>query len=168
VSDLTINISRLSEGIHQYSFEAAPKDLSLDERFVKPVLVQAALEKTSRQMFLRCELRTTGLFTCDRCLTDFDQEVSAHFEIMYMTQEGNVRQENEEEVQFLNPDTNVLDLGEDVRQFLILSVRQKLLCREDCEGLCPKCGANRNKVRCDCTTNEIDPRWEVLRKMSSN
>ena len=71
-------------------------------------------------------------------------------------------------MQYLSSETNVLDLGEDTRQFLILAIPQKLLCKDDCSGLCPQCGSNRNKVRCDCTRQEIDPRWEVLKKVSLN
>jgi len=73
-----------------------------------------------------------------------------------------------EEVQYLSPDTNIIDLGEDVRQFLILSLPLKILCREDCAGLCPVCGANRNRSSCSCTTEEGDPRWAELKRFLGN
>jgi uncharacterized protein len=168
VSELTINISRLSEGAHHYNFEAEPKSIGLDARFNKPVLVRAQLEKTGRQMLLRSEVQTLALFTCDRCLDEFEQDMSSHFEIVYITEEDGVHANDEKEVQFLTPDTNILDVGEDTRQFLILSVPQKLLCRDDCKGLCPRCGSNRNKVHCDCVTENTDPRWDGLKKVSLN
>ena len=168
VSELTINISRLSEGTHHYDFEAEPKNIGLDERFNKPVLVHAQLEKTGRQMRLRSEVRTMAFFTCDRCLDELERDMSSHFEVVYLTEETGVQLSDQLEVQILRPDTNILDVGEDTRQFLILSVPQKLLCRDECKGLCPKCGSNRNKVRCECVSEKTDPRWDGLKKVSLN
>jgi uncharacterized protein len=166
VSDLTINISRLSEGSHEYDFETEPKILDLDARFVDRVVVHANLEKTGRQMFLRVELGTKAHFICDRCLDDFETNLSTRYEIVYITESSADQESDEGEVQYLGPDANTIDLGEDVRQFLILTVPLKLLCKEDCQGLCPKCGSNRNKVNCGCRENDVDPRWEVLKKVS--
>ncbi len=167
MSDLTINISRLSEGAHHYTFEVEANNVGLDPRFKHHVRVQADLAKSGHQMHLRADIQTTAYFTCDRCLDEFQGPLSTRFEIVYLTEES-PGTPGSEEVQYLSPDTNVLDLGEDVRQFLILAVPQKLLCKDDCCGLCPKCGSNKNKVRCNCLTEEIDPRWEVLKKMSLN
>lgn len=168
MSDLTINISKLSEGTHRYDLEAEPLSLGLDLRFGKRVFVHAELEKTGRQIHLKADLKTKARFTCDRCLDEYEHDLSTHFEIVYITQEGAERARTEEEVQYISPDHSILDLGEDVRQFLILAIPQKLLCKEDCRGLCPACGSNRNKVTCKCDTKNADPRWEVLKKMSLN
>ncbi len=168
MSDLTINISKLSEGTHHRTFEVEPGNVELDTRFADRLQVEADLDKTGHQVHLRTAVRTRAHFACDRCLEDFDYPLSARYEIVYVIEEGRTRGESGEDVQYLSPDTNVLDLGEDVRQYLILAIPQKLLCKDDCKGLCPKCGVNRNKVRCDCTTKESDPRWEGLKKVSLN
>jgi len=94
--------------------------------------------------------------------------VTAQYSIVYIIEEGGQKAQPGDEVQYLSPDANILDLGEDVRQYLILAVPQKLLCSDDCRGLCPQCGVNRNRVRCNCSTKEIDPRWEGLKKVSLN
>ena len=166
MSELTINISRLSEGAHQYDFETDAKSLDLDARFTDVVRVGAVLEKTGRQMHLKADLRTKAHFTCDRCLDEFERDLAPHYEIVYRTETSGTHGNNEEEFQYLSPDASLLDLGEDVRQFLILAVPQKLLCKDDCRGLCPKCGANRNKVACNCAEDATDPRWEALKKMT--
>ncbi|MBP1654290.1 MAG: hypothetical protein H6Q28_846, partial [Bacteroidetes bacterium] len=72
------------------------------------------------------------------------------------------------EVQVLSPAMAVIDLAEDVRQTLMLSVPLKLLCAEDCRGLCPTCGANRNTAGCDCREDEPDSRWEQLKNWNSD
>jgi len=168
VSELTINISRLSEGTHLYDFETEPKNLDLDARFVDRVFVHAVLEKTGHQMLLKAELRTKSRFTCDRCLDEFENVLSTRYQVVYITEENGARSDSGEEVQYISPDANTIDLGEDVRQFLILAVPLKLLCKDDCQGLCAKCGANKNKVNCSCAENDADPRWEVLKKVSLN
>jgi uncharacterized protein len=46
---------------------------------------------------------------------------------------------------------------------LLLNIPMRILCKEDCRGLCPKCGRNRNTNSCDCVEEAIDPRWEGLK-----
>lgn len=58
----------------------------------------------------------------------------------------------------------ILDLSEYFRQLFLVLQPLKLLCREDCRGLCPLCGANKNKEQCNCRQEEVDPRWAALKK----
>jgi uncharacterized protein len=68
-----------------------------------------------------------------------------------------------DDVQVIAPDTVHIDLAEDVRQMISISVPLKLLCKEDCKGLCPKCGTNLNLGQCACKNDDVDARWEGLR-----
>ena len=68
----------------------------------------------------------------------------------------------EDEVQVLAPNTVHIDISDDIRQMILLSIPLKLLCNEDCKGLCPKCGKNRNNEQCDCREDQADPRWQGL------
>ena len=61
----------------------------------------------------------------------------------------------------------ILDLTEAVRQYALMVIPMKPLCREDCAGLCPGCGSNLNQGPCGCPPVEADPRWSVLSKMTS-
>jgi uncharacterized protein len=58
-----------------------------------------------------------------------------------------------------------IDLGELVREQIILNQPEQVFCREDCKGLCEKCGANRNLIDCKCEEKEIDPRWAALKNL---
>jgi uncharacterized protein len=167
VSVLRINISKLSEGAHHRSLQATPEEIGLDSRFTKEIKVEATLEKTSRQLYLRVEFKTGGVFTCDRCLEEFEREVLSGYGLVYLTEDHAEAGENEE-VQVISPDTNYIDLGEDVRQFAILALPQKMLCREDCAGLCSTCGTNLNRARCDCAHEQPDSRWSQLQKILKN
>jgi uncharacterized protein len=59
-----------------------------------------------------------------------------------------------------------LDLSDQVWESLLILLPLKLLCREECAGLCPHCGADLNDGPCSCTPQESDPRFEILREFS--
>lgn len=167
MSILRINISKLSEGAHQRALQAAPGEIGLDSRFTKEISVEAALESTSRQLYVHADFKTGGVFTCDRCLEEFEREVSSGFDIVYVADtRGEVGEE--EDMRVLSPDTNYIDLDEDVRQCAILALPQKTLCTEDCAGLCPACGTNLNRAKCECRNEAVDSPWSGLQKFKKN
>lgn len=167
MSVLRLNISKLSDGTHHHSLKATPEEVGLDSRFTKELQIEATLQKTSRQLYMRVEIKTGGAFTCDRCLEEFQQDISSEYGVMYVTDEDAVEGDGEE-VQVVSADSTHVDLAEDVRQFVILGLPQKMLCREDCAGLCPTCGSNLNLGKCDCKNDETDSRWSELQKILKN
>lgn len=61
---------------------------------------------------------------------------------------------------------NEVDLTEIIREQILLDLPEQVYCREDCKGLCPHCGANRNLIDCECGEKEIDPRWAALKNLN--
>jgi uncharacterized protein len=59
-----------------------------------------------------------------------------------------------------------IDLTEAIRQYALLTVPMKALCKQDCAGLCPRCGQNLNQGKCDCPAEETDPRWARLNELN--
>jgi uncharacterized protein len=59
-----------------------------------------------------------------------------------------------------------IDLSEVIREQMILAIPEVVLCKEDCEGLCDKCGKNLNLLNCKCKEDEIDPRWAALKNLN--
>lgn len=167
MSDLTINISKLPEGIHTYDLESDAAELGLDERFIEPVGVHAVLSKTANQLHLKAVLTSRGSFQCDRCLDMFTQGLEATYQIVYVFEGATAHTEDTEgiELQVLPADANLIDLADDVRQYMLLGVPLKLLCKEECAGLCPTCGANLNTHPCSCVREATDPRWEQLKNI---
>lgn len=165
---MKIQVGGLSEGVFHYQFRAAPMELGLGAHFSQEVAVQATIEKTRNQMHLRAMVQTTGVFECDRCITDFRKEMSPSYEMHYVTGEEESGRFDPTEVQVLSPGYTVIDIREDVRQTLLLAVPLKLLCREECAGMCPQCAKNLNDGPCGCSTGEADTRWEQLRKLRSS
>jgi len=168
LAELRINISNLSEGIHEYVFESEPEKIGLDERFDGFVRVEVKLDKSLRQVFLQANVQTTGIFVCDRCLENFRQQLEVSYSIVYIqSNRSTVDVKKEEEIQVISADTNYIDLDDDVRQYVLLFLPHKLLCREECRGLCQICGINRNNSNCTCQDQPVDSRWDVLKKLSS-
>ena len=75
--------------------------------------------------------------------------------------------EPDETGSFTIDEHHILDLTEAIRQYRVMALPMKPLCREECAGLCPTCGKNLNTGPCDCPANEIDPRWAKLLKLKS-
>lgn len=70
---------------------------------------------------------------------------------------------NKDEDEFLLLQDGLLDIDDYVRSAVILELPSRFLCREDCKGLCPKCGVDLNAATCSCGDNEPDPRWDALK-----
>jgi uncharacterized protein len=161
-AELKIRISQLSNGLHEYHLKARTAEIGLDSNFGPDVEVDAVLDKTARQLNLRAEVKSSGVFQCDRCLEDFSQPLSSRYNMLYVFDELESSRYPPDEVQVIGVDTSSIDLAEDVRQVVVLSVPLKLLCKEDCKGLCPRCGTNRNFNTCDCSVETDNPQWRGL------
>jgi DUF177 domain-containing protein len=110
---------------------------------------------------------------CSRCLEDISLPVDARLEEQYQptvdveTGHAITRDEDEEDDTVFKIDANhMMDLTEPVRQALLVAIPMRPLCREDCRGLCPKCGANLNYIDCGHREEASDSRWEALRALN--
>ena len=167
-SEVVIRIAGLPYGQHEYNFSVQPASVGLDGNFHDIVSIHAEIEKSSRQILLKTDIITTGVFECDRCLDEFIQPISTSYNLCYVYNEVDGEKISPEELQVISPDTLLLDLADDIRQMVLLSVPLKLLCSEDCKGLCPHCGTNWNHGTCNCKQEEIDPRWQGLKDFLSH
>ena len=98
------------------------------------------------------------MYTCSRCLSPVSVDRNETLSEVYGTEA-----ELPEDVLPYNGE--YIDLTETIRETLILSEPMRVLCRPDCKGLCPQCGANLNDGPCSCPTDKIDPRLEVLAQL---
>lgn len=94
---------------------------------------------------------------CDRCADDFKRAYS--FDIQKIVVAHLENEEDDED--YIVVENNVLDLDDFVYQEIQLFLPQKMLCNDDCKGLCPKCGKNLNYEKCDCKP-DVDPRMATL------
>ena len=130
----------------------------------EPVLAAGTVRNTAGVLVMTGEISTTIHGTCDRCAADFDRDVNIPIDVVLVTEMAN--EENEDEWVFpLEGDS--ADLYDIVRTVFVLNLDSKLLCKEDCKGLCHRCGKNLNDGPCNCQ-KELDPRFAALKQLLEN
>ena len=127
----------------------------------EPVLANGTVRNTAGVLMMQGDITTTIHGTCDRCANDFDREIHFPIDVVLVTEMAN--EENEDEWVFpLEGDS--ADLDDIVRTVFVLNLDSKLLCKEDCQGLCCRCGKNLNDGPCSCQ-KELDPRFAALKQL---
>lgn len=125
-----------------------------------PVWVRAEASEDGGLYCVKAEQRTRAILTCSRCLSPFEMVLTGEW-----TQEFTNREDraDEEKIRFVREDH--LDLTPCIWEAVLLDLPYAPVCREDCKGLCPECGVDRNKEICSCRTERIDPRLAVLKEL---
>ena len=127
----------------------------------EPVLAQGVIRNTAGVLVMTGQIQTTIHGICDRCATPFDREILFPIDVVLVTELAD--EANEDEWVFpLEGDS--ADLDDIVRTVFVLNLDSKLLCKEDCKGLCHRCGKNLNDGPCNCQ-KELDPRFAALKQL---
>lgn len=135
------------------------------------VKVQGKLEKSGQLIRCQGSLQTKLSVGCTRCLANFSFTVNARLSVHFIprVEKANMAGETEltdQDVEQEFYEEGRIDLSPPVRDLILLSLPQVRLCREDCAGLCPGCGANLNENKCGCNGKDsCDPRLEVLQQL---
>ena len=125
-----------------------------------PLKVEAVAELAGTEIRIRGHIATRLEATCGRCLGPVDIPVERDFDLAYRPI-GSIAREEEIEIPRDELDVgfysgNGIELADVVTEQLILVVPMKVICRADCRGLCPICGANRNLESCNCREPRAD------------
>jgi len=165
---MKIQVGGLSEGLHNFHLEAPAAELELGESFPAMVTVDVQIDKAGHQLILVGTVNTVRAFECDRCAAPFSRPLAGKYRMSYVQDGRETLELDPSEVQILPPGMNVVDIADDVRQIVLLSVPLKALCKLDCKGLCQRCGANLNETQCTCSDTTVDHRWDKLRSLPRN
>jgi uncharacterized protein len=117
---------------------------------------------------IRLRAKFAGKFEllCARCLDPVNEELKGEFDLIFRPEaadaEAGERAITEEETEIGYYGKSGLLLEDAIREQVLLALPGRTLCREDCQGLCPHCGANRNSAPCRCEESQTDPRWNAL------
>ena len=117
------------------------------------------------------DLSTKVALPCARCLEPVLRDLARSFDLLYRPLGSDAGPEErsvsatESEVSYYQGDGLLLE--DALREQVLLALPLKAVCREDCRGLCPKCGANLNEKQCSCRDHVEDPRWEALKEIRS-
>ena len=150
------------------TFQPAEFDAEAEAyRVVAPVELAFDLHKDKDRFRLEGHVRTVLELPCSRCLEPFRLPVDAALDLRYLPvserSSDDEREIAEEDVDVSFYQDDQIDLTELLREQFYLALPMKPLCRDDCHGLCPQCGVNRNTGTCDCGPAWDDPRLAPLK-----
>ena len=127
------------------------------------------LMRTNRSILVKGELNAEIELSCSRCLVPFGCPLTINIEEEFFPTTDIITGSSlplpDEPGDFTIDEYNILDLSEAIREYALLTVPMKPLCREDCAGLCFTCGGNLNQTSCNCSSESVDPRWSELSKL---
>jgi len=152
-------------------FDEGELDLSEhDLELTEPLKVSGVISQTRRIVRVQGHLRARAIRPCDRCLKDVELSVDEDLELFYEPSDpdeglsGSAGTEKEirgKDLEFSVYNDDEIDLDQLVVEQVALNVPTRVLCKEDCRGLCDQCGTDLNQFSCRCE-QPVDPRWHVL------
>lgn len=129
------------------------------ESFVSPPEAAGVIKNTAGALSLEGSIEAMLLCSCDRCGTAFETSMSLPLSVKLAAD-----LEDDDNPEIYPIIGNELDLSDLLETCFILDAETKFLCKEDCAGLCSRCGKNLNEGPCSCA-KEIDPRLAVLQQL---
>ena len=167
---MLLDLNKIHAPRERYEKVYAPGAFSADDeafRVVDPVSLAFDILKDKRHFQLTGTVTTILELPCSRCLEPFRLPVDAAFNLRYLPPSERSSDDDkeiaEEDVDISFYQDDQIDLTGLLREQFYLALPMKPLCREDCRGLCPQCGVNRNTGTCDCETGWEDPRLAPLK-----
>lgn len=142
--------------------------------FRELIRLSGRVENQSRIVMLRYHASVGYTRECDRCLDEATETYELDFEHILVAKE--VKNPHKSSEESFDDDTSdelvvvpdyCLDLDELAREDILLEMPTRFLCRQECKGLCPKCGCNLNHAECGCDLSQPDPRLAALRDLLS-
>jgi len=141
------------------------ESVTVDDTRLHNLVGSGSMLRTDRGLLVTLNAQARARVRCSRCLNETETPIDIAFEEEYVplvdaNTGARIRDAIEPDTFRIGPDF-VLDLREGVRQYILMSEPAKPLCRPDCRGLCPSCGADLNQGACRCDTAG-NARWQAL------
>ena len=149
-----------------FEYEMTPPEIP-DVDFSGPVLIVGQVTDHGGYKKLSCHVSAPFVTPCARCLAEVKDTFEFDFERTVALRKNLTEEQLEDEgVEYLIPEAGKVDPDNDIRDEMMMIFPMRLLCTEDCPGLCPKCGKPIRSGLCHCTDEkEIDPRMAILSEL---
>ncbi len=171
-------IEQIGEEGLDLAFESDPGDFPVlkevrsrgEAEFDHPIRFEVRVVQAGELVDVRGGFEVRVRLRCSRCLAEFDADLADRFALTYsprslMPEQLRPGEETEvaaQEIGLIPFDGNEIDLREGLQEQVVMALPFKALCREDCKGICPHCGADLNRNPCRCSTGAVDPRLAPL------
>ncbi len=166
---IRINVAEIKKrlvGEKTFTYDLTPEELEIksDELAVEgAVKTVGRMSNAGDVLLLEATMSAQVRRTCGRCLKEFTAVTKAEVvEKFYPAGAENIEQDA-----FVY-DSDVIDITEPLREGLLLAEPMQALCKQDCRGLCPVCGADLNDGDCGCERFSVDPRLAALKQFIKN
>jgi len=144
-------------------------DNQLRQATALEVIGTAELLGATQEIRIQGHMKVRMESECDRCLETASFEIDSGFDLFYRPEGTGIRSE---EIELEEGETEIgyysgegLELKEILREQVLLTLPMQRVCREDCKGICPACGNDRNDGDCGCVTKLSDDRWAALKNL---
>lgn len=172
---LRIEVEMLNEDGEAFAHRYAPGELALNDetaRLISETYVSGFAQRKERQVLLRGQVRAQVEASCDRCLRPVEIPVASEFDARFVPATALHESADESELQsdelgVIPYEGESIDVDSLVHEEILLARPMRLLCREDCQGLCPSCGTDLNQASCACEKKELDQRWSALSELKN-
>lgn len=140
-----------------------------DLRIKEPFSGFLKLKKIGIEVKLEGFIKGSVILMCDRCLAEFEYKIEHNFwldlkPVSFLNFEGE-RALTEEEMEVSFYENSWISFSDIIKEEVILALPYKKLCRSDCRGICPSCGANLNEGICNCGVNKKESPFVILRDL---
>jgi uncharacterized protein len=133
--------------------------------FPSPMKVRGDITNTAGYMRMTLDLSVDYTAECARCLAPVSGTFTLDLEKTVAPRDILEGLDEDRIDDYAIIEDGFLDMDEQLRAQLEMEFPVRFLCREDCKGLCQRCGKNLNEGACDCKQKEIDPRLAPLQKL---
>lgn len=163
---LDIRTTKDRNWLHTIFGDVGESDFALDEIFIT-----CNVRKLQQSILLKGTIDTVIHLNCSRCLEEAALPVSVPFRYTLVPapagpEEGREEIElSEEDLEYGYYEGEIVDCDPLIYEQIVLQIPMKVLCNEDCRGLCPDCGTNLNLGACNCPSDRVDERLAVLKKL---
>lgn len=140
-------------------------------RIEGPISVTVSCYRAGTELFFSGGLHAPTRAVCARCAEEFAAPSGRDFRFVLAPRVVGFGKESDlrdEDLEFSLYEGDEIDLSPLIREQLLLSLPTRPLCREDCRGLCPRCGANLNYSQCGCAAEAGDLRLAILRTLKGS
>lgn len=164
---MKLNLARMKQivgSVSEFDFKEQTVELDLKREGIKsigPVRVKGQIENLGDRIFqVTGQIEVVANALCSRCLTPTQIRLNIGFSLKF----SDIISESEDDdlIQFYGDE---IDLYPQILEEIVLNWPSQILCKSDCRGLCPNCGANLNTTFCKCKIDNIDPRLAVLKQL---
>lgn len=164
-----IDLSGITEEPRAFEFEIPFALASLDREpllSIDPVRLSGTLRRIEGGFAFDARYALRSQLECSRCLAAYPFEAEEPFALLLYPRPASspdVRELAPEELDVSFYDGDELDVTPLAEERVQMAIPMKPLCKDDCQGLCPRCGQDWNQRGCDCAADSTDPRWSALR-----